>query len=329
VIFIGLALVAVVLQTFAEILRPLSVAMLLAFLTVPLARYSKKKRIPVWISFLGLAMVGIGALSLVGSLIATDAVELAEVFPEYQKRISTGSGPILELARKLGFSLQDVTAEEIGSLAAKWAGAGLRAVRTIFSEALLALVLLMFLIQSRAGLSNMITDRYGAKELDRLQAVFRRIEGDIIAYFSVKSAVSAGTAIATGITLVLFDANFIVVSMLIIFLLNFIPIIGSVVAVLIILILYLLTFGLSVKIVWLALLLMAVQFLFGNIIEPKVTGKRLNVSPIVILISLYVWGWIWGIVGMLLSVPLTILVMVMTKHLSTLKPLEPIAAGDT
>ena len=64
--------------------------------------------------------------------------------------------------------------------------------------------------------------------------------------------------------------------------------------------------------------LMAVQVIFGSILEPKIAGERLNMSPIVILISLYVWGWIWGIIGMLLSVPLTILLMVIAKHMSAM-----------
>ncbi len=87
---------------------------------------------------------------------------------------------------------------------------------------------------------------------------------------------------------------------------------------LIVLLLYLLTFGASSNAIWLFVALMAVQVLFGSILEPKIAGKRLNMSPIIILISLYVWGWIWGIIGMLLSVPLTILIMVISKHLGAM-----------
>jgi predicted PurR-regulated permease PerM len=142
----------------------------------------------------------------------------------------------------------------------------------------------------------------------------RKIEGDIIAYFGTKAAMSLGTALLTGVILLLFGAKFIYISVLIIFLLNFIPIIGSIIAVIVVLLLYLLTFGVSANAIWLFLALMAVQVLFGSILEPKIAGKRLNMSPIVILVSLYLWGWIWGIVGMLLSVPLTILIMVAVKH---------------
>jgi len=67
------------------------------------------------------------------------------------------------------------------------------------------------------------------------------------------------------------------------------------------------------------LLLMVVQVLFGSILEPKIAGSRLNMSPILIILSLYVWGWIWGVIGMLLSVPLTILIMIIIKHVGPMR----------
>ena len=139
---------------------------------------------------------------------------------------------------------------------------------------------------------------------------------------------SLGTAVGTGIVLFLFKAKFVYISLLVVFLLNFIPIIGSMIAVIIIVLLYVLTFGFAMKVLWLFLLLMAVQILFGSILEPKIAGDRLNMSPILIILSLYLWGWIWGIIGMLLSVPLTILIMIAIKHMGQMETSEdvPVAA---
>jgi predicted PurR-regulated permease PerM len=257
-------------------------------------------------------------MSLVGSFVTLDNFDLAEAIPRFQERISQDSRPLLEQASKFGFSSDNITPEKLGGMIAKAATAGLQTVRTIFSETLTALILLMFLVQSRSGLTKLVEEKYGKKELDRFHDTFRKIEGDIIAYFSTKAAMSLGTAVLSGIVLLLFGAKFIYISLLIVFLLNFIPIVGSIVAVLILFLLYLLTFGFSATALWLFLALMVVQVLFGSILEPKIAGQRLNISPIVILISLYVWGWIWGIIGMLLSVPLTILLMVTSKHLSAM-----------
>jgi predicted PurR-regulated permease PerM len=172
----------------------------------------------------------------------------------------------------------------------------------------------MFIVQSRSSLFAAVEKKRGADEMTRLQETFRKIQGDIIAYFGTKALMSLGTALGTLIVLLLFGAKYIAISLLLVFVLNFIPIVGSAIAVVILVVLYAVTGGLSLSVLWYFLALMAVQILFGNILEPRIAGKRLNMSPILILISLYVWGWIWGIIGMLLSVPLTIVIMIIVKH---------------
>lgn len=314
IIFIGLALTAIVLQTFVAITRPLAIAILLVFIATPLAEYSRRKGVPIWLTFLGLIVVAVGLLSLIGSFITVDNIDLANAIPRYQEQIASGTGPVVEAASKLGFDLSSVLSGDVGSLVAKGAKAGLGAVRTIFSETLLALILVMFIVQSRSGLFAAVERKRGAGEVARLQETFQKIQGDIIAYFGTKSLMSLGTALGTVIILFLFGAPYVAMSALLVFVLNFIPIVGSAIAVVILVLLYAVTVGFSLNILWYFLALMAVQVLFGNILEPRIAGKRLNMSPIVILISLYVWGWIWGIIGMLLSVPLTILVMVAVKH---------------
>lgn len=316
IIFVGVVLAAIVLQTFVQVMRPLAIAILLTFLAMPLARYSKEKNIPVWATFLGLIVVCIGLLGLVGSQVTGDHFDLANSIPQYQERVGQESRPVLEMASKFGFSSENVTPEKLGALAGQAARAGLGALRSVFSEGLLSLILLMFVIQSRSGLFNLVEEKYGKAELDRLQETILKIEADILAYFGTKTAMSLGTALLTGVVLLLFGAKYIYISLLIIFLLNFIPVIGSIVAVMIVTLLYIVTIGATATVLWLFLCLMAVQVIFGSILEPKIAGKRLNMSPIVILISLYVWGWIWGIVGMLLSVPLTILILVIVKHMN-------------
>lgn len=327
IIFMGVALLAVVLQTFQVVMRPFAIAILLVFISTPLADYSKRKGVPVWLTFLVLFVVAGGLLSLVSSFITADNFDLAGAIPRYQEKISQGSGPVLQIMSKFGLGLESISADDIGKLAARGARAGLGAIRAIFSETLLALILLMFIVQSRSVLFGAVESKHGADEVVRLQDTLRKIQRDIIAYFSTKALMSAGTALLTLVVLLLFGAKFIAISALLIFLLNFIPIVGSFIAVLVVAVLYVVTFGLSAKVGWLLLALMAVQVLFGNILEPKLAGKRLNMSPILILISLYVWGWIWGVVGMFLSVPLTIMILIVVRHMrSTEEP--PVQASQ-
>jgi predicted PurR-regulated permease PerM len=321
-IFIGICLLAFVLQLFQQVMRPFAIAVLLVFITTPLAEFSKNKGIPPWITFLGLFIIAGGLLSLVGSFVSADNFSLAGAIPSIQERIGSGSGPVLELMSRFGFGLESISKEDIGKLAAQGAAAGLSGIQTFFSEALLALILLMFIVQSRASLFRAVEKKYGEKEVTNLQQTLLKIEGDILAYFSTKSLMSLGTAVFSAIVLLLFGAKFIAISAMLIFLLNFIPIIGSAIAVIVVVLLYFVTFGLSINLLWLLLVLLAVQVLFGNILEPKMTGERLNMSPIIILVSLYIWGWIWGVVGMFLSVPLTIMILILVRHMGRIKPSE-------
>ena len=319
IVFIAVVVLAIVFQTFQQVLRPLAIAILLFFLASPVARFSESKKIPSWITFLSIIIVAVFVLSFIGSLIKVDNVNLKEALPRYQQRLSEDSSGIVSLLSKFGYSPEEFTAEKVGKILGGVAKQALEATRTIFSETLMALIFLMFIAQSYTVFFKNVEKKHGKQEVERLNNTFKRIETDIVAYFGTKILMSLGTAIGTGIALFLFKTQFIGISLLMVFLLNFIPIIGSLFAVLIIILLYVMTAGLSSTVGWFFLLLMAVQVFFGSILEPKMAGDKLKMSPLLIILSLYVWGWIWGIVGMLLSVPLTILVMIIIRHVKQME----------
>lgn len=319
IVFIALVVLAIVLKNFQQVMRPMAIAILLFFMVTPLARFSKRKKIPVWITFSGLFLAIFLVLSQISSFVSVENLDLRNMIPALQEKIQEDSGGPLAMMKKFGFGTDALTPEKVSAMVGKGATMGLQAARTIFSETLLALILLMFLIQSASGLFDSVETKHGRAEAVRLQQTFQKIEGDIIAYFGTKTLMSLGTAIGTGVVLFLFKAKFIFISLMAVFLLNFIPVIGSLVAVVIIVILYGFIFGLSATVGWLFLSLMAVQVLFGSILEPKIAGDRLDMSPILIIVSLYVWGWIWGMIGMLLSVPLTIMIMIIIKHAHAMK----------
>jgi len=322
IVFIALVVMAIVLKNFQQVMRPLAIATLLFFMVTPLARFSKQKKIPVWITFSGLFLGIFLVLSQISSFVSVENLDLKNAIPVFQERIQQDSTGSLAIMKKFGFGTDALTPEKVSTLAGKGAKMGLQAAQTIFSETLLALILLMFLIQSATRLFDSVDTRYGSAEASRLKQTFQKIEGDIIAYFGTKALMSLGTAVCTGVVLFLFKAKFISISLMAVFLLNFIPVIGSLVAVVIIVVLYGVSFGLSATVGWFFLSLMAVQVLFGSILEPKIAGDRLDMSPILIIVSLYVWGWIWGIIGMLLSVPLTILIMIIIKHVRAMETKE-------
>lgn len=104
------------------------------------------------------------------------------------------------------------------------------------------------------------------------------------------------------------------------FLLNFIPNIGSVLATLPPVAVALFQTGSALNALLVALALIVVQMIVGNVLEPRLMGKGLNLSPLLVLLSLLFWGWMWGVVGMLIAVPLTAAIKIACEQLEATRP---------
>jgi predicted PurR-regulated permease PerM len=114
-----------------------------------------------------------------------------------------------------------------------------------------------------------------------------------------------------------------------IFLFNFIPYIGSLVAVSLPIILSFLQYADEPwKPLLITVLLLLVQRVVDNYIEPRLTGRKLGVSPLIVLLSLAFWGWLWGIVGMILAVPLTVIGKIILENIPETKPLATLLSNE-
>ena len=115
---------------------------------------------------------------------------------------------------------------------------------------------------------------------------------------------------------------------LLIFLLNYIPTVGSILGVVFPAVLALVQFDTLGPFLVIAVLLSAAQFAIGNVIEPIFMGKVLNLSSVVVIIALSLWGSVWGIVGMFMSVPITVVLMIMCAHIPNLKWIAVLLSED-
>lgn len=147
-----------------------------------------------------------------------------------------------------------------------------------------------------------------------LQDTFQEITEQIKDYVVAKFFISLAVGLATGIILFFFKVDFVIIWSVLTFLLNFIPNIGSLISVVLPTLVALVQFGSIGFALLIALILIVVHNIFGNIIEPRVFGHRLGLNPLVILLSLLLWGYIWGIVGAFLSVPLTAILKIIISR---------------
>lgn len=183
-------------------------------------------------------------------------------------------------------------------------------------------VYLLFLYGERKNFHKKIEKiRENNTKFEKLDKAVREIGNNLVGYFNIKTIVSVATAATCYPVMAYFGLDFVWLWAFMTFILNYIPTIGSIVAVIMPCILGLILFDNVIDAVFMALILTSIQFTIGSVIEPKFQGARLNLAPIMILLSLAVWGAIWGVVGMFLAVPIMVTINFALAQFETTKPL--------
>jgi predicted PurR-regulated permease PerM len=250
-----------------------------------------------------------------------DTVEQVSVAaPSYQDNISKILAQFSSLTGvEIGPSLRHWAASlNLGKIIGNIAGA----IMAIAGNAgLVAIYVAFLLLEERyfsIKLKIMFPDR---KRRERIEKMLQDIQVQIRQYLYVKTLVSALTGVVSYAILVWVGVDYAPFWALLIFLLNYIPTIGSMVAVLLPTALSLVQFDTFTPFVTLLVSLGTVQMLIGNVLEPRVMGSSLNLSPLVVILALSLWGQIWGITGMFLSVPITVISMIVLGRFPATRPI--------
>lgn len=301
--------------------RPLLVPLLIAFfigiVTTPAVTGLVRRGVPRGIAvFLGLAaaVLVLGGFAIfMGMAVGT----LGERLPFYQERITAFVSEVSLWANEHGLS---ISAEEAIALADP--GTLMQMVTKLFQSlaglvsrgTMVMLVVGFFLVEAvnfRGKFEAVLPFR-----ADRLSLV--KAAGELRTYLMVKTATSAVTGLLAGLLCEALDVDLPVVWGLLAFLLNYIPTVGSVIAALPPVLLALLLHGGS-SAAGVMIGYLAINFIIGNIFEPRVMGQALGLSPLVVFLSMAVWYWLLGPIGALFSGPLTMLVRVWLEHTEDLQ----------
>ena len=173
----------------------------------------------------------------------------------------------------------------------------------------LVILYVIFLLLEEFGLSKKMQGIVSAKSSNVSENI-RTILSLFRAYMSIKMFSSFMTGFLSYFVLLFLGIDLPALWAFIIFLLNFIPSVGSIVATAFPVLFSAIQYGDFSKSLYVLLGVLSVQVLIGNVVEPRLLGNRLNLSPIVILLGLTFWGYVWGVVGMLLSVPIMAMMMI-------------------
>ncbi len=317
-----------VLYQIRSIVLPFALAVFISYVLNPVIQFFEKRKVPSILAILLALIITFLVLNLFGVLVYTSISSFASEFPKYSDRIGVLLNNVLDflnIPREIlsgrwksgeGFQLLDSIRDlSLHRLILNTLGSVLNFV----SNSLLVLLFLLFILIGRNQLIRKVQVAFEAETAMRIAGMLKNMNRQIQRYLIAKGSTSLATGLLFFIILSLFGVEFAIIWGLLTFLLNFIPNIGSVIATILPLLIAFIQFGSLGTLFWLALLLSGVQMIIGNFIDPRVVGRSVNLSPLVVLCSLMFWGWLWGFIGMFLAVPISVIIKIVFENTRSLK----------
>lgn len=307
-----------VLYIWASLIIPFIIALLFSFAIIWLSNVFKAIRLPAFIAFPMSLASYIWLFWGIGKMIGSNIEDLINLLPVYQMKVSvilTNTFQYLHLPEPKNISqlLAEVDLQNVFTIVVGW-------FTSIFSSAWIILFYVLFILLEyrffKEKLRLMVSNSSNKNEI---LTIVDKIKRDIKTYFLIKTVVSFLTALFSYVIMNSFGVDFAVFWSLLIFILNFIPSIWSIIAVSFVALFSLVQFDSYYTFLFLTSGLTAIQVLMWNIIEPKFMGNKLNLSPLVIIIALGFWWAIWGIVWMLLAVPIMVIINIILAKIPATK----------
>jgi AI-2 transport protein TqsA len=161
-----------------------------------------------------------------------------------------------------------------------------------------------------------------------LRSVLEQIDRDIRIYLRIKTTLAVATAVLAYVVMAAVGVDFAGFWAVMVFFFYYIPTVGSILAILAPALLTLVQFDHLTPFLVVLLVIGTIQIVMANVIEPAIMGRSLNLSPLVVIISLVVWGTIWGVVGMFLCVPIMVVLLIVFAHFETTRPLAILLSAE-
>lgn len=321
------------------VLIPFVLAVLLAICLAPVMRVMRRLHLPQPLAVAGSLFVVLLVIAAFGLVVTATATQLTANIGNYERQIAAlvktaETSPLLrnfvkprpsptvvspppaspetgdETSRQ--FELQDLfESHSVGQFLVDL----LNAVTGVLSQAVVVMMYLLFLL-------------LGQQPGDSGTVLWRAVKSRIRSYLLLKGSVSVLTGVLVGGVLTLFGIDLALAFGVFAFLLNFVPSVGSIIATLLPVPVVLMTDDISTTTKVLAIVVPGViQFAIGNILEPKLMVESLDLHPVTVLLALIFWGLLWGLIGLLLAVPLTAAIKICLEQLDTTAPVAHLMGG--
>ena len=309
----GLTIIIAGMKIASSILVPFLLAGFIAILTAPILLFLQNKKIPRGIAVLMIVLLLVILGGSLSTLLGTSIKGFSSRIPFYTERVYEQSNWVIGLAGDWGIDIPKSTVEEYfdPGTAIKIIGKTLTGLRSVLTNTFLIILTVIFILLEASGIPKKIKKAF--KQTDEGLAPIKTFFASFNHYLIIKTCTSLATGVLIFLWLTFFNIDFPVLWGLLAFMLNFVPNVGSIIAAIPAILIAIIQLGfMDAGIILLGYV--AVNITLGSLLEPRLLGKGLGLSPLIVFLSLVFWGWVLGPVGMLLSVPLTMIAKIAMEN---------------
>lgn len=321
------------LKTLSFIFIPLISSMFIALLFLPLMRWFKRKGVPKVVSIFMVVLIIVAFFKLSGALIELSSREILATDNAFFDQAKDKLTSLLTKV-EVFFGIDFLQGEDmLGSLIQKDTiiKSFAPTVGYIADTLSMTLVTFFFVVLLLAGSIDMqkVLNNTILKHHFSSVKTFMKVERELIKFIKVKFFVSLCTGVGIGIACWGFDVSFPIFWGLFAFTINFLQMIGSVITVVLLALFAFVEIEAASILFLFVLTITGVQVLFGAILEPIFMGKSFSINVITILIMLMLWGYVWGIPGLIMSIPITVFLKILFDQFKNMQIVSELLSGNS
>ncbi len=320
---LSIVLFCLILIYLKGVLVPFVFAVMIYFIVNEVRFYLSKFKIlregfPFWLQNTLAFLVILGFISFLVWFVSNDLDRLSEKWPFYEYSIKKLGGRLssvlnIDIVASWNdflhtFKITNVLQGVVGFMS------------SLLGNIFLVLLYVLFILAENGVTRQKIQKMFTQKEdRDRVNSILSKVNRSISRYITLKTIVSLITGVLSYSVLMVMGIDFAALWAVIIFALNYIPTIGSLIATIFPALMALVQFSALKPFLMVLFFIGLIQVVVGNFIEPKIMGNSLNISPLVVLLSLALGGLLWGVEGMVLCVPIAVIVIITLSHFEPTK----------
>lgn len=327
VFFICVCVGLTLLKVAGPVIKPVVVSVLLSFVFLPVIKKLNAIHIPWWICIVIVYVLFLAVCFGVTNILISGITTIINSLPRYEEKLRHIYNLLVrdlnipfDNDTSISFNIIDMF--NVKDLLGKYALSVTNVVYSFSKSFMLVILFSVFLLAEMHFTREKIKTAFSGSSNERVNNALHNIINDVTRYISIKFVISLATGVLVWLASVFVQMDFSLVWGFLTFIMNFIPTFGSIISCALTILFSIISFyPLPFPIIFISAVSIGTNFILGNIIEPRIDGKNLNLSPFVILVSLTIWGWIWGFLGMLIAVPVMVIIKIICENISYLKPI--------